>query len=54
MHTRFFGRLFLVCGGNPIGIGIGRMVTDMLCSAARLMLAIGSNRAPAELECENR
>lgn len=54
MHTRFFSKFFLVCRGNLMGIGIGRMMTKMLCSLASFMLAIGRYRAPAELKCENR
>lgn len=55
MQTRFLGRrLVLVCRGDLVRIGIGRMMTEMLGGATGFMLAISRDRAPAELECQNR
>lgn len=55
MQARFLGRrLFLFCRGDLVRISIGRMMTEMLGGATGFMLAIGRDRAPAELECKNR
>lgn len=56
VHRRFFRRtsgLVLPIGGELMRIGFHRMVAEMLGCAARFMLAIGRNHAPAELKSED-
>jgi len=47
-------RFVLLSGSKLVRVGFRRMMTEMLSGAARLMLTIGSNHAPAELKSENR
>lgn len=57
MHTCFLCRargLVLPVEREFMNIGFGRVVSEMLSGKARLMLAIRSDHAPAELESKNR
>ena len=57
MHACFLRRargLVLPVECDFMSIGVGRVVSEMLRGTARLMLAIRSDHAPAELKSEDR
>ena len=57
VHRDFLAgtRRFVLLGGSElVRVGFRRVMTEMLSGAARLVLTIGSNHAPAELKSENR
>lgn|GEM_PF-3698968 len=57
MHACFLRRargLVLPVECDFVSVGVGRVVSEMLSGTARLMRAIGSDHAPAELKSEDR